>query len=64
VGVLESLGANSALIKPHLNNEHMLFIFLESCTEVSREASPTGSLVAPGPADHPLGEGWGGKVLI
>jgi hypothetical protein len=64
MGVLESLGASSALIKPHLNNEHMLFIFLESCSEGSREASPTGSLVARGPAAHHLGEEGGGKGAI
>jgi len=64
MGVLESVGAGFALIKPHLNNEHMLFIFLESCSEGSRETSPTGSLVAPGPAEHPLGEGGGGKGAI
>lgn len=64
MGVLESLGASSALIKPHLNNEHMLFIFLESCSEGSREASPTGSLVARVPAAHHLGEGGGGKGAI
>jgi len=56
---LGKFGASSALIKPHLNNEHMLFIFLESCSEGSREASPTGSLVARGPATHHLGEGGG-----
>jgi len=48
MGVLESLGASSALNKPHLSNDHMLFIFLERCSEGSREVSPTGSLVARG----------------
>jgi len=61
MGVLESLRASSALIKPHLNNEHMLFIFLESCSEGSREASPTGSLVARVPTAHHLRVGGGGK---
>lgn len=64
MGVLESLGASSALIKPHLNNEHMLFIFFESCCEGSKEASPTGSLVACGPAAHHLEEGAGGEGAI
>jgi len=64
MGVLKSLGASSALIKPHLNNEHMLFIYLESCSEGSREASPKRSLVAHGPATHHMGEGGGGKGAI
>jgi len=64
MGVLERLGASPALIKPHLNNEQMLFIFLESCSEGSREASPTGSLVARVPDAHHLGEGGGGKGAI
>ena len=42
--ILESLGASSALIKPHLNDEHMLFIFLESCSKGSSKAAPAGSL--------------------
>jgi len=58
------MGASSALIKPHVNNEHMLFTFLESCSEGSTEASPTGSLGVPAPTDHPLGEGGGGKGAI
>lgn len=53
MGVLERLGASSALIKPHLHNEHMLFIFLESCAEDSSKAPPAGSLVAVGL--HPAG---------
>ena len=46
--ILESLGASFALIKPHLNDEHMLFIFLENCSEGSRKAAPAGSLEAVG----------------
>jgi len=64
MGILESLGANSALSRPHLNNEHMPFIFLESYSDGRREASPTGSLVARVPASHPLGEVGGCKGAI
>jgi len=64
MGVLESVGASSALIMPHLNNEKMLFIFLESCSEGSREASPTGSLVARVPAAHILGQEGEARVLF
>ena len=61
MGVLESLGASSALIKPHLNNEHMLFIFLES-SEDNSKASPAGSLVAVGL--HPITRGREEKARV
>lgn len=64
MGVLRSLGASSALIKSHLNNEHMLFIFLKSCSQGSSKAPPTGSLVARGPAAHHLEEGGRGNGAI
>jgi len=64
MGVFESLGASSTLIKPHLYNELMLFTFLESCSEGSSEASPTRSLVSHEPTTHHFWEGGGGKGAI
>jgi hypothetical protein len=53
---------NSVLVKPHLNDEHMLlFIFLES-SEDNSKASPAGSLVAVGL--HPITRGREEKARV
>ena len=62
--ILESLGASSASIKPHLNDEHMLFIFLESCSEGSSKAVPSGNLEAVGLHPTPWMREGNAKVLF